>query len=875
MRRDAMRCVLIGMMLGGLAPLHAAQTVEMTVYTGGNLNLDGNCGPTTAPNPSFVIGTPGSINNAPLWYVSKFKLSTILPPEVTAEFVLSATLYVPDQDLLRNGQPGFAAMHVQHFATTSDTTVTNADGGYGVAASATLHEYPDAVGGRQPLVQDLNRFAALDVTAAIKDDLTNGRALASFRLGHTVEDAAVAPTGSDNYQIGDSDAIAQGYCNNFAPPNCTGVMRLVITYGTAEICTNGLDDDGDGNIDCADSECASVEPCKETNCSNSLDGDGDGLADCQDPDCTDSPSCPELCDNGLDDDADGAVDCADSECTPIEPCIETVCDDGLDGDNDTLIDCQDPNCTNSPLCPEDCANTLDDDADGLTDCADPECFCNASCTPPQEDCDNNIDEDCDGLIDCADPQCSEHTACKEFACNDGIDNDTDGQTDCADLDCTDSPACPEVCTDATDNDADGAVDCGDIECFGQAGCTAELLCEDGLDNDNDGATDAADSDCPIILHLTVAGSGNTSLDAHSQYLGESPNLTFIIGIPGSLNAAPIWFISKFDLSALPPGTLAADIASATLSVPDQNLVRNGNPRAYDLVVQHFATSDNTKVINADRHEITPALTSWLAIPAGGTGQSCTACTVDLDVTAAVRDDLANGRALSSYRAGHDPAGLAGQTTSDIYQWGSADCAILNGGAGNPGFCPPSGDPNVMELTIVIGGAEECTNGLDDNANGLIDCQDAACRNDPACPENCTNGVDDNGDGQTDCADVRCRCDATCGPNPIPEVCGNRLDDDCDGRTDCADFDSCSGQAGCSCSDPFADVDGDGDVDQVDFAQYQRCYTGPGGAISVGCTCLDRPQPGFPNGDGDVDVDDLGPFIFCASGPDVSADAGCD
>jgi hypothetical protein len=68
-----------------------------------------------------------------------------------------------------------------------------------------------------------------------------------------------------------------------------------------------------------------------------------------------------------------------------------------------------------------------------------------------------------------------------------------------------------------------------------------------------------------------------------------------------------------------------------------------------------------------------------------------------------------------------------------------------------------------------------------------------------------------------------------------------------------------------CNNPFADVDGDSDVDQDDFAEFQVCYTGDGFELADGGECFDR--------DNDNDVDDLDfvPFEACASGPAVPAD----
>lgn len=56
-----------------------------------------------------------------------------------------------------------------------------------------------------------------------------------------------------------------------------------------------------------------------------------------------------------------------------------------------------------------------------------------------------------------------------------------------------------------------------------------------------------------------------------------------------------------------------------------------------------------------------------------------------------------------------------------------------------------------------------------------------------------------------------------------------------------------------------DCDGDGDVDLVDFADFQLCFTGPGGSVSAGCECADF------DGDGDVDLTDFGSFQLSFTG----------
>ncbi len=81
-------------------------------------------------------------------------------------------------------------------------------------------------------------------------------------------------------------------------------------------------------------------------------------------------------------------------------------------------------------------------------------------------------------------------------------------------------------------------------------------------------------------------------------------------------------------------------------------------------------------------------------------------------------------------------------------------------------------------------------------------------------------------------------------------------------------------ASCPCSDPFADADLDGDVDQLDFAIFQACFSGPGPvSLNAVCRCFDRDNSGA--GDQDVDTDDLARFEACASGPGVPLNPGCD
>jgi len=112
--------------------------------------------------------------------------------------------------------------------------------------------------------------------------------------------------------------------------------------------------------------------------------------------------------------------------------------------------------------------------------------------------------------------------------------------------------------------------------------------------------------------------------------------------------------------------------------------------------------------------------------------------------------------------------------------------------------------------------EDCGNGLDDDNNGVADCDDPACAGFPPCngEEYCSNGVDDDGDGLADCDDPDCMNEPDCSG----EICGNGVDDNANGLSDCCDPD-CANDPSCGdteldCFDGI-DNDCDGQTDGAD------------------------------------------------------------
>jgi len=155
--------------------------------------------------------------------------------------------------------------------------------------------------------------------------------------------------------------------------------------------------------------------------------------------------------------------------------------------------------------------------------------------------------------------------------------------------------------------------------------------------------------------------------------------------------------------------------------------------------------------------------------------------------------------------------------------------------------------------------EDCGNGIDDDSDGFIDCQDAYC--DGVQPDasrggifceygrerNCSDSFDNDGDGLENCEDDDCAC--TDGEFPI---CWDEIDNDRDGAIDCDDTDcwfdlECGPH--CECSG-FACRNGrDDDWDGQRDCEDPEC-------VEIGLACVEDCASGVDDdGDGLVDCAD--------------------
>jgi hypothetical protein len=482
-----------------------------------------------------------------------------------------------------------------------------------------------------------------------------------------------------------------------------------------ENCSNAIDDDGDGFVDCQDPDCKGAPGCstKPERCDNFFDDDGDGLVDCNDPDCFAAPECqsnPELCGNGIDDDGDGLVDCQDPQCFGFPGCQPKPedCTNGVDDDGDTLVDCNDPDCAGAPGCvanPEICDNNFDDDGDGLVDCADPQCFSAPHCQTKKEICTNKVDDDGNGLVDCQDPACKNDPACgtKVEICNNGLDDDGNGKVDCEDFACNADPSCAvkqEDCTNQIDDDKDLLVDCDDPDCFKHPKCKVpgKEVCNNGVDDDEDLAIDCADSDCanlPICLPGKEICDNKIDDDKDGAIDCGDPDCKSFPGCSGVLCKATVDFGTIAPKGGSVQKTITTtgqkDVYTSTCVVPGGG-----------EVVARFALSAKTD-LKLEYEQL--AGDSVFALFLAGVGEACNA----------------NSRGCFDPKSA--PKGSFSLKSLDAGVYYLIVEAFAKGLEGQVKVTLSTGSP---------GGPEVCNNGIDDDGDLAIDCADLDCVLTPGC-----------------------------------------------------------------------------------------------------------------------------------------------
>ncbi|MGM0596152.1 MAG: hypothetical protein ACQES9_03860 [Myxococcota bacterium] len=535
--------------------------------------------------------------------------------------------------------------------------------------------------------------------------------------------------------------------NNSEEDLCDNNCKLILT----EDCTNGLDDDNNGWIDCMDPACFGSEHCTNEICHNGYDDDDDGLIDCQDPDCVQAGNCTinEICDNGIDDNANGNIDCEDSSCFDHPACGN--CDYNQDilfpaPDQSSILDATELIHNFNYFCLESSKKswitrlqldqpvsleiTLEKVSDATdfvlalsreeepgTSCGLDDLYCYTYSSPDSTSLAtlqlippgtyrfafNPGSYNGKVFLNYGEPKLEN--------CTDGFDNDDDGLVDCEDPDCIDLPVCKEeICDNNIDDDGDGLVDCEDPDC--EVFCAPPEQCDNNIDDDLDGKIDCGDSDCigdpacqttSCIIYENI-GSLNRGSYTTSNYDTTIADNSFSTSCGGT---GPDWAI-QFELASYS-----------------------------NLFIHHTQTGMHSLALATQTKE----------------GETCQQGELQCFTSA--------GLNLPQSITLHD---LPPATYFLLLDTESQD----GSGIGE------------VELQVHDPNAEICNNDQDDDEDGMVDCDDSECQHLSICSgeTNCHNSHDDDNDGWIDCQDPDCMFQPGCNTTScIPEHFAGYLDKD--------------------------------------------------------------------------------------------------
>ena len=275
-----------------------------------------------------------------------------------------------------------------------------------------------------------------------------------------------------------------------------------------ENCSNGFDDDADGQVDCEDPDCANAIICQEEICNNGSDDNGDGLVDCEDPQCVVFCAPPEDCTDGRDNDLDGHADCQDIDCTGTPVCTGSSCVVHFDfgtlhrgaivaADWSTAVTPNSFIASCGGAGPDfTAAFTLDAPSNVLLHLTQTgshsltlstEAGPGTSCLTGELACLTSPGVHMPGTW-----SFSQLPAARYFV---NIDATTEDATGMGRLEIQTVGPLDEWCANGIDDNGDGLADCADPQCSALSLCQPETLCRNDLDDDDDGWTDCADPDC--------------------------------------------------------------------------------------------------------------------------------------------------------------------------------------------------------------------------------------------------------------------------------------------------------------------------------------------------------------------------------------------
>ena len=363
--------------------------------------------------------------------------------------------------------------------------------------------------------------------------------------------------------------------------------------------------------------------------------------------------------------------------------------------------------------------------------------------PCSELCNDGIDNDDDGDTDCQDSECSTHSACTPVEnCSDGIDNDGDELVDCDDDDCPEP--CREDCTGGQDNDGDGLVDCDDPSCARDRACLREI-CGDGVDNDRDIAIDCSDEDCQGDAAVGICPLPAPGRDGLLEEPCDGPSCV----------DASLEIVFENGRSSVPFPKV--DRAEIPVEVVIESLVHGINGWSYGVVHDASAVSLIADSVTVEGTPMDVNHRESLVVPPHFSVQSTTPegnMFQAMVLSFLTPADLPINRRTVVLRATYrveDPGQFPGpiRFADGEVRPDQSPAVALNFDVVGSAMVP-------RHIRHGLLGTNEgkifCDNGLDDDGDGLVDCEDPDCIAQGACSPAFIRG-DANGDSRVNVTDA--------------------------------------------------------------------------------------------------------------------------
>jgi hypothetical protein len=418
-----------------------------------------------------------------------------------------------------------------------------------------------------------------------------------------------------------------------------------------------------------------------------------------------------------------------------------------------------------PNCRFDMGDMAGDECADKANCMKPECVGDPRCHKPgTEVCNNGIDDDDDGLVDCKDPDCATFPGCQPHMCD-------PNNPDCTDPMCVDNPKCQDLKCHPT-------VDFGTLAPRGSSSTKME---------NTTGTMDVAVTPCApggggmVVGEFTLSGLADLTL-AWQQNKGEDHVFgVFLAGINQACGANPIDCVDpkeaqtgQHTFPSLAAGhyyviTQAFEKAgqgpvTVTLSTPSMKEICNNGVDDNGNGLIDCADADCVNDPGCVAQECKPDFNVG-ALVVNGPAKS-----VSFDTSAADADNNVTCQAAPGGKdvvvrfTLHETAGI-------LLRWDqSGDHVVALLRSPQPGLpCDADPiecyDPSGRSMDEVAwtdqppGDYEFIFKALRPGEEGHIDAQISAYRNRQI--ELCHNGIDDDGNGLVDCDDPACKGVAGC------------------------------------------------------------------------------------------------------------------